>query len=163
MPEETKSGEALVAEGEASTGRRRSARQLGKERPSYAFEKHTSVNEKRVVRKKPKLSPMRKATSEQPSSSSISREGGVKMNDNIKPVIISLDDGCSDMEGDKASAASQHASEKEHKLNSRDCGGALQTEGENDPQGVPVKSDRQRVKETLRIFNTYYLQQIQVS
>lgn len=156
----TAQGEVLVvAEGEAFLERRRSARCLGKERPCYVFDKQTAIDKKLI--KRPKLSPLKKAPmiplpTGEPNGLVVQTElfpacgaEEVKMN-GLDNDVFSVSDR------KEVSAPSENEEQKEHILNNGvSCG------DESDPHKLPVKSDKQRVKETLRIFNTYYLQLIQ--
>ena len=146
-------------EAEALVGRRRSLRRLGKERPSYALDTQTVIDEHQVVRKKPKLSPGKKVC----RVSLITPETNVLL---VKEELIANDFTKEEVNNNEPVDENKDVcavSEKEPKLNNRVCGEAQQVEGGSDPHTGPVKSDRQRVKETLRVFNTYYLQLIQVS
>lgn len=145
----------FVAEG----GKRRSARCLGKERPCYILGKQSPMAKKTAVSKKPKLSPSKKAPkiprlNLEPDVLAIQSESSgacgeeVKIGGCIKPEDGTLTGVFSSVENKtKASTA---------------VSGSVQLIGNGaDPQKGPAKSDKQRVKETLRIFNTYYLQLIQ--
>jgi len=145
-------------EAEAFVGRRRSLRCLGRVRPSYVFDKQMAIDKHLVVRKKSKLSPgnVCRVPLITPQTNELLVKEEVKANDFAKGVLSSNDP----VDENKDVCA---AFKKEPKLNNGVCGEALQVEGGSDPHTGPVKSDKQRAKETLRVFNTYYLQLIQVN
>ncbi|ONK56108.1 uncharacterized protein A4U43_C10F4210 [Asparagus officinalis] len=152
--------EAMVVEGEALAGRRRSARCLGKERPCYALSKKFENEESPQKRPKPKsVKREQKGPSKtngfvmQNDAASVSGKEEVMENENLSEV---RENGISSEVKENGISGNGWFNANESKVS------AASEQLNNGVHGqAPTKSAKQRVKETLRMFNTYYLQFVQ--
>lgn len=133
--------EGITITEETLVGRRRSTRCLGK-RPCYAVNKQIATPKKPAIRKMPKKSMKKKVQ--------------------IELTINETEHGdrCKG-----ASTAFEQGDQQKQLPDNGDCGEISQMKNRSiaDLHEGPVKSDKQRVRETIRVFNTHFLRFIQVS